>query len=86
MNKKNGITPAPDPKILKELVSTKMPFGKYKGILICDLPEYYLTWFNRKGFPPGKLGMMLSTVYEIKLNGLNEILYKLKKIKIHEKS
>jgi hypothetical protein len=80
MEKDDLITPEPDPKILKELVKTKMPFGKYKGTLICDLPEYYLAWFNRKGFPPGRLGMLLSTVFEIKTNGLNELLYKLKKM------
>ncbi|KMQ66729.1 hypothetical protein ACM46_04265 [Chryseobacterium angstadtii] len=51
-----------------------MPFGKYKGIVLADLPISYLEWFNRKGMPPGKLGMQLSTVYEIKLNGLMELL------------
>ncbi len=57
-----------------------MPFGKYNGTLISDLPVSYLEWFKRKGgFPKGKLGVLLETVYEIKLNGLEEILYKLKK-------
>jgi len=51
-----------------------MPFGKYKGTLISDLPVYYLEWLHNKGFPPGKLGMMLGTVYEIKINGLTRIL------------
>lgn len=51
-----------------------MPFGKYKGTLICDLPVYYLEWMHTKGFPPGKMGMLLSSVYEIKINGLNSIL------------
>jgi len=51
-----------------------MPFGKYKGTLLCDLPVYYLEWLHKKGFPPGKLGMQLGTVYEIKINGLNAIL------------
>src|ERR1700749_520218 len=64
----------PDSKILVEIVQTKMPFGKYKGTLISDLPVYYLEWLHSKGMPPGKLGMMLSTVYEIKTNGLNKIL------------
>ena len=47
-----------------------MPFGKYKGVRLMDLPERYIVWFSRKGFPGGKLGKMLQTVYEIKLNGL----------------
>jgi len=64
----------PDSKILIELVQTQMPFGKYKGTLISDLPVYYLEWLHNKGFPPGKLGMMLGTVYEIKTNGLTRIL------------
>ena len=60
--------------IFKELGKTVMPFGKYKGKLIKDLPEHYLVWFGRKGFPPGKLGTLLSTMYEIKLNGLEYLL------------
>ncbi len=67
-----------DSKILLELVKTKMPFGKYKGALICNLPEPYLVWFYQKGFPPGKLGMLLATMYEIKLNGLEYLLKPLK--------
>ena len=51
-----------------------MPYGKYKGIIIADLPEFYLVWYSQKGFPAGKLGMMLSTMYEIKLNGLEYLL------------
>jgi uncharacterized protein (DUF3820 family) len=59
-----------------------MPFGKYKGTLLCDLPVSYLEWFLRKGgFPEDKLGMQLSTDYEIKSNGLDEILLTLKKMK-----
>ena len=64
----------PDSKILIDIIQTKMPFGKYKGTFISELPVYYLEWFKNKGFPPGKLGMMLSSVYEIKINGLNSIL------------
>ncbi len=56
-----------------------MPYGKYKGRTLCDLPVYYLEWLNRKGFPAGKLGMLLQTIYEIKLNGLDYILEPLKK-------
>lgn len=64
----------PDSKVLIDIINTKMPFGKYKDIFISELPVYYLEWFKNKGFPPGKLGMMLSSVYEIKINGLNRIL------------
>lgn len=60
--------------LLLELVSFSMPFGKYKGYLICDLPEHYLVWFHSKGFPKGKLGDLLGTMYEIKLNGLEYLL------------
>ncbi len=69
-----------NPEILKELVRNEMPFGKYKGRKLCDLPTYYLEWFASKGFPEGKLGMQLATVYEIKTNGLDEILYQLKRM------
>jgi uncharacterized protein (DUF3820 family) len=63
-----------NPQILKDLVAMRMPFGKHKGWILCDLPETYLVWFHTKGFPPGKLGEMLSTLYEIKLNGLEYLL------------
>jgi uncharacterized protein (DUF3820 family) len=63
-----------NPQILKDLVTMKMPFGKYKGRIMCDLPEPYLVWFHQEGFPPGKLGDMISTLYEIKLNGLEYLL------------
>ncbi len=56
-----------------------MPFGKYKNRVLCDLPEHYLVWFHSKGFPKGKLGMHLNTLYEIKLNGLEYLLTPLKK-------
>lgn len=55
-----------------------MPFGKYKDKMICDLPESYLVWFKQQGFPKGKLGMMLETMYEIRLNGLEYLLKPLK--------
>jgi uncharacterized protein len=67
-----------NPEVLKELVSTRMPFGKFKDRLLVDLPISYLEWFNRKGFPPGKIGAQLSAVYEIKLNGLDYLLKPLK--------
>lgn len=68
-----------NPDLLKDLVLVKMPFGKYKGHLISSLPEAYLVWFQTKGFPPGKLGMLLATMYEIKLNGLEYLLQPLKR-------
>ena len=68
-----------NPNLLNDIVSTQMPFGKYKGKLICDLPEAYLVWFHSQGFPPGKLGDMIGTMYEIRLNGLEYLLQSLKK-------
>lgn len=71
---------SPNPALLLELVTMKMPFGKYKNRLLCDLPVSYLEWFERKGgFPPGKLGMLLSTMLIIKSNGLDHLLTPLKK-------
>ncbi len=67
-----------NPEILKQIIEMKMPYGKYKDVKICNLPVYYLEWFNRKGFPPGKLGILLATMYEIKLNGLDYLLQPLK--------
>jgi uncharacterized protein (DUF3820 family) len=63
-----------NPQILKDLVTIAMPYGKYKGRLICDLPEYYLVWYENRGFPAGKIGILLATMYEIKLNGLEYLL------------
>jgi uncharacterized protein len=56
-----------------------MPFGKYKGRLLCDLPVHYLEWFAKEGFPAGKLGMQLHTIFEIKINGLEHLLTPLRK-------
>ena len=67
-----------DPQTLLELVSARIPFGKYKNRLLCDLPEPYLVWLHQKGFPIGKIGLQLSTMYEIKLNGLDYLLIPLK--------
>jgi hypothetical protein len=67
-------------EILKEIITTPMPYGKYKGIIIADLPIYYLEWFSSQGFPKGKLGMLLATAFEIKTNGLQEIIDNLKQI------
>jgi uncharacterized protein (DUF3820 family) len=68
-----------DSSYLIDLVKTPMPFGKYKDVLICDLPISYLEWFNRNSFPKGKLGMLLETMYEIKMNGLEHLLIPIKK-------
>jgi len=73
--------PVPDPGLLMQLVQMKMPFGKYKDQLLCNLPEAYLEWFSQKGFPKGRLGMLLQTLYEIRLNGLGHLLEPLKERK-----
>lgn len=67
------------PELLRNLIQQKMPFGKYKDCVLYQLPVSYLEWFNRKGFPKGKLGMQLQTLYEIKLNGLEFLLHELKR-------
>ncbi len=64
----------PDPEVLRALVRARMPFGRYKGTLLIDLPEPYVVWFAQQGFPKGKLGDALRMVYEIKLNGLEGLL------------
>ncbi len=69
----------PDPGILIAIVQTKMPYGKYKGTIIADLPVYYLEWMAGKGFSKDKMGMLLSTAFEIKTNGLGEILFAIKR-------
>lgn len=68
-----------NPQLLLDLTSMQMPFGKYKGSLLCNLPVSYLEWFQRKGFPQGKLGILLQTMLEIKMNGLEYLLNPLKK-------
>ena len=67
-----------DKKALIELAHYKMPFGKYKGYYLIDIPEYYFTWFKQKGFPEGKLGVMMTQMHDIKINGLDEIIRKIK--------
>ncbi len=64
---------------LLQLTTMKMPFGKYKGFILCNLPEPYLVWFKQKGFPAGRLGLLLETLYEIKLNGLEYLLKSIEK-------
>ena len=58
---------------LTALVERTMPFGKYAGRRLFHLPETYLVWFNKQGFPSGKLGEQLALMYEIKLNGLESV-------------
>jgi uncharacterized protein (DUF3820 family) len=65
----------PDKGALLKLAQATMPFGKYAGRHLVDLPEPYVVWLSRKGFPEGELGELLRTVYEIKVNGL-EYLFK----------
>lgn len=69
----------PNPQVLIDIVQTRMPYGKYKGTIIAELPIYYLEWMSSKGFTKDKMGMLLSTAFEIKTNGLSEILYQVKK-------
>ncbi|WP_339755285.1 DUF3820 family protein [uncultured Winogradskyella sp.] len=64
---------------LIELAHYKMPFGKYKDRYLVDVPEYYYVWFKQKGFPEGKLGRMMTQMYEIKMNGLEELIYNIKR-------
>lgn len=63
-----------DPVLLKELVDTRMPFGKYQGRVLADVPEDYLLWFSQKGFPPGRLGQQLALLLVIKSEGLEPLL------------
>ena len=69
----------PQQQQLIKLAHTKMPFGKYEGRHLIDLPEYYVVWYSNKGFPKGELGQQLQLIYELKLNGLEEILRKIRK-------
>lgn len=64
--------------MLLDLVKMQMPYGKYKGYLICNIPESYLLWYKDKGFPKGKLGDLMATMFEIRVNGLEYLLTPLK--------
>jgi len=66
-------------KLLIKLAHTKMPFGKYEGYYLIDLPEHYVVWYSQKGFPKGILGDQLQLVYELKLNGLEALVRNIKK-------
>lgn len=59
---------------LVQLAEAKMPFGKYQGRFLIHLPEHYIVWFKKNGFPPGKLGKQMELIYEIKLNGLEHLI------------
>jgi uncharacterized protein (DUF3820 family) len=69
----------PDHKALIELAHAKMYFGKYKDYFLSDIPEYYMVWYKQKGFPEGKLGAQMQQVYELKVNGMEGILRKIRK-------
>jgi len=68
-----------DSEQLQRLVTQVMPYGKYKGRLIVDLPGNYLNWFARKGFPPGEIGKLLALMQELDHNGLSSLLIPLRK-------
>lgn len=63
-----------NPEDLVKLVTTPMPYGKHKGLLIADLPGNYLNWFAREGFPKGEVGQLLQLMQEIDHNGLSHLL------------
>lgn len=67
-----------DKEKLIELAHYKMPFGKYKNEYLVDIPEYYYTWFKQKGFPEGKLGRMMIQMHDVKINGLEDMIHKIK--------
>ena len=66
--------PSFDPEFLIKLANARMPFGKYSGRLLIDLPEAYVVWFSRKGYPEGEIGELLANLYAIKENGLESVL------------
>jgi uncharacterized protein (DUF3820 family) len=68
----------PDTTMLVDIARMRMPFGRYQGTRLIDLPEPYVVWFQKKGFPRGRLGELLATVYEIKANGLEPLLASLR--------
>jgi len=67
-----------NPQDLERLATREMPFGKYQGRLIADLPGPYLAWFARKGFPPGEIGRLLALMHELDHNGLAGLLQPLR--------
>ncbi|MDP2647464.1 MAG: DUF3820 family protein [Desulfobacterales bacterium] len=79
---KTGQHVLPDNNAILKLAQATMPFGKYAGYRLVDLPAAYVVWLSRKGFPGGELGEMLSSVYEIKVNGLEYLFKPLKNLDI----
>ncbi len=73
--------PMPDGNMLREIVTMQIPFGKYKGTVLKNLPVSYLEWFARKGFPKSKLGHLLQCLLEIKMNGLEDLLREIERMK-----
>lgn len=70
--------PEPDGAMLVEIARMRMPFGRHAGTRLIDLPEPYVVWFRDRGFPRGRLGELLATLYEIKANGLEPLLESLR--------
>lgn len=66
-------------QFLLDLAKAKMPFGQFNNRYLIDLPEHYLVWFKNQGFPKGKLGQQMESVYELKLNGLEDIIRKIQR-------
>ena len=67
-----------DPSILIDMVNWRMPFGRFKGRLICDLPIEYLLWMKERGFPEGRLGVLMANVCEMKYNDLYDLISNIK--------
>lgn len=67
----------PEQQELIKLANMKMPFGKYKGYFLIDIPEYYYVWYRNKGFPNGKLGEQMQLIYDIQLNGIEHVIHPL---------
>lgn len=75
---KNGRVQSPQENLI-ELAHYRMPFGKYKGKYLVELPESYFVWFRQQGFPDGKLGRLLQEMMEIRVNGLEPLIYKIQR-------
>ena len=83
MQKNNEKILFSDPSLFIKLAQYKMPFGKYQGCLLIDLPEPYVVWFANKGFPAGELGQLMAITHEIKVNGLE---YLFQPLRHHQKT